>query len=259
MISKYFAVAGHALDNFCESLEGSIACICVKKSRNRLGISNLAVKIRSMEITKFGHCCLLIEQDGVRLLTDPGEYSTRQNEARNLDAVLITHEHRDHLHLDSLSVILKNNPMVAVFTNRGAGKILEAGGIKYELLEDGDKMTVKGLVVEGVGRDHAPIYPPEVPGVENTGFMIGDYLFYPGDALTNPEREVAVLALPIAGPWLKISEALDYAKQVKPKKAFPVHDGMLKFTRPEHEMPRQIMARAGIEWVVPEEGRLTKI
>ena len=58
-----------------------------------------------MKITKFGHCCLLIEENGVRILTDPGTYSTQQSEVKNIDFVLITHEHADHFHIDSLKAL----------------------------------------------------------------------------------------------------------------------------------------------------------
>lgn len=74
-----------------------------------------------MKITKFGHCCLLIEENGVRILTDPGTYSTQQSEVKNIDFVLITHEHSDHFHIDSLKALLKNNPQAKVITNKSVG------------------------------------------------------------------------------------------------------------------------------------------
>ncbi|MEK7095457.1 MAG: MBL fold metallo-hydrolase, partial [Patescibacteria group bacterium] len=60
-----------------------------------------------MKITKLGHCCLVIEINGTRFLTDPGAYTTAQNEAKNIDYVVISHEHTDHLHIDSLKNILE--------------------------------------------------------------------------------------------------------------------------------------------------------
>ena len=50
-----------------------------------------------MQITKFGQCCLLIEVAGKRILTDPGRFSVSQNDVSNIDIILITHEHADHL------------------------------------------------------------------------------------------------------------------------------------------------------------------
>ena len=64
-----------------------------------------------MKITKFGHCCLLIEEGEAQILTDPGNYNDTP-EVENLDAILITHEHSDHFHLDALKAILENDPSV---------------------------------------------------------------------------------------------------------------------------------------------------
>ncbi len=82
-----------------------------------------------MQITKIGHCCLLIKTETATILTDPGGFTTGQNELTGIDIVLITHEHGDHIHIDSLFSILKNNPEAVVVTNTGVGKHLELAGI----------------------------------------------------------------------------------------------------------------------------------
>ena len=179
-----------------------------------------------MNITKFGHCCLLIEVKGLRILTDPGDYSTQQQTASGIDIVLITHEHRDHLHIDSVKAILKNNPSVRIVTNSAVKAILDKEGIKSEVLEDGQTVMIKDVMIEGAGTVHAEIYR-DYPRVQNTGYFIDEELFYPGDALYNPKKPVNILALPVAGPWLKISESLDYLVEVHPHVCFPVHDGIL--------------------------------
>src|SRR3990167_7420555 len=56
-----------------------------------------------MKIKKIGHCCLRIEEQETVILTDPGVFSTLQNEEQGIDIVLITHEHGDHLHIESFS------------------------------------------------------------------------------------------------------------------------------------------------------------
>ncbi len=173
---------------------------------------------------------MLIDTGSVRILTDPGMFSTTQNEARDVDVILITHEHADHLHVDSVKEILKHNPKAIVVTNTAVGNILEKEGIvnnnMLRKVGDGEKTDVNGVVLEGFGTKHAEIYE-QLGQVENTGYFIDNKLFYPGDAFYDPKRPVDILALPVAGPWMKIGEAIRYALALKPRTAFPVHDAVL--------------------------------
>ncbi len=201
-----------------------------------------------MTIKKLGHCCLIVEIDGVRILTDPGMLSMAQNEATDIDLILITHEHADHLHMESVKKLLENNPGTPIIANASVGKILEADGMKYEKIEHGDKGEKKGVRIEGVGERHAEIYK-DFGQVQNTGFFIGGRLFYPGDALTIPEHRPEILAMPVAGPWIKIKEAVEYGLAVKPKFAIPVHDGVVSWAAPFHGTPKKFLGEAGIGFI----------
>ena len=208
-----------------------------------------------MKITKFGHCCLLIEENGVKLLTDPGSYS-KGFEHLKLDVILITHEHTDHFHIESLKTLIANkgDKGLVIITNKGVGKQLEANGIPhYQLLEDGKHINFKGVRIEAHGHDHAPLYKTS-PCI-NTGFLIADRLFYPGDSLHKPNKKVELLALPVAGPWMKLEEAIDYALELKPKIAFPVHEGILKQPGTTHRIPPTILEPKGIKFQILEEGK----
>lgn len=204
-----------------------------------------------MEITKLGHCCLVIEIDGVKILTDPGAWTSEQNQVKDIDIILITHEHLDHLHVESVKAILANNPPVVIYTNSGVGKILGEAGIGYKLLEKGAAETIKNILFESFECPHGEIYSG-IPLPQNTGYRIGNKLFYPGDSFTNPQVPVEILALPVAGPWMKISEAIDYAKAVKPQVCFPVHDGMIRhdIAGAFHAIAQRVIEQSGIK-VVP--------
>lgn len=152
-----------------------------------------------MKITKLGHCCLLIEHKNKRILTDPGSYSISQNEVFEIDLILITHEHPDHLHIESLEIVLKNNPNAKIITNKSVGKILFEKNIKFEILEDKQATSFESIKLEGFGTEHEEIYQ-QLGKVENTGYFIDDKLFYPGDAFTNPGKQVEILAFPIVAP-----------------------------------------------------------
>ncbi len=209
-----------------------------------------------MKIKKLGHCCLIIEINGKRIMTDPGSYSTLQIEERNIDIILITHEHQDHLHVDSLKKILENNKDVTIITNTAVGTILDEAGIKYENLEEGQSGEFNGVKFEGYGDTHAEVYE-EFGQVQNTGYFIDSKFFYPGDAFTNPKKAVEILALPVAGPWMKIKNAIEYTLQLKPRVCFPVHDGMIKEDKPGpiYNLPKTVLSKNGIEFKVLEIGK----
>jgi L-ascorbate metabolism protein UlaG (beta-lactamase superfamily) len=174
---------------------------------------------------------------------------------KDIDIILITHEHADHLHVGSLKEVLLNSPNAKVVTNSGVAKILENEKIKCEILEGNEKRHFKGLMLEAFDGKHEEIFK-EVGLVQNTGYFIDDKFFYPGDSYCNPNKKIDVLALPVAGPWCRIKDAINYALLLKPNKAFPVHDGMLQVDRigASHKVPEKVLSENGIKFIVMNEG-----
>ena len=207
-----------------------------------------------MKIHKIGHCCLVIEDKGVRLLTDPGMFTTAHNNLTGLDAVLVTHEHFDHFHVDSVKAIVDKNPTARIITNTAVAKLLDEAQLSYELIADGAVAMVGDLSVTSVEGPHAIIHR-SVPSVLNTGFVIGDRLFYPGDAFLDPFWPVEILALPIAGPWMKISEAIEYAVKLKARVCFPVHDAVMASPTMFHGMTQRLLESEGIDFVSLDAGQ----
>lgn len=207
-----------------------------------------------MKITKFGHCCLLIEEKDIRILTDPGSWNETPN-VENLDVILLSHEHADHIHIESLKTILKSNESAVIYTHEGVKKLLDAENISCILIGDGEEINIKGINIASFGTKHACIHS-DMSIVQNTGFYIANKFFYPGDSFYNPKKDIEILALPVIAPWMKIEEAIEYAKTIKPKIVFPVHDGMLKedrraFTR---MIPKNLLEKEGIQFVDIIEG-----
>jgi L-ascorbate metabolism protein UlaG (beta-lactamase superfamily) len=209
-----------------------------------------------MHIKKIGHCCLVIEIDGVRIMADPGSYTVdAHKEVKGIDAIFITHEHQDHLHIDSIAEILKNNPGTRVITNSAVGKLFGAAGIAHEIVEERGTGAVKNLAIEAFDAKHEEIFE-EIGQVQNTGYWIGPKLFYPGDAYADPGKPVDVLAMPVSGPWCKLPDAIRYALKIKPRAAFPVHDGNHRpgnagFT---HRILKQVLEQRGIAFTPMIEG-----
>ena len=176
-----------------------------------------------MRITKFGHACVRVEHDGVSILVDPGVF-TGAEALERADAVLVTHEHPDHLHLDHLRALDCPVHTVAGVAERIAAEAPDLAG-RVHVVTPGERFDA-GVPVTAVGELHAVIHP-ELPRIHNTGFLLelgSTRVYHPGDALTGPGADVDVLCLPVSAPWLKASEAIDFARDVGAPLSLAIHD-----------------------------------
>jgi L-ascorbate metabolism protein UlaG (beta-lactamase superfamily) len=175
-----------------------------------------------MKLTHLGHACLLVETDRARLLLDPGTMSAFAS-VRDLDAVLVTHQHPDHLDPARLPALLAANPHAVLVVDRDSATAVP-GLSPHQVAEPGDRLSFGGTTVDVLGGLHAAVYGA-VPGCSNLGYLLdGGALLHPGDSFELPRRDVDVLAVPIDGPWLKLAEAVDYVRAVAPRVAVPIHE-----------------------------------
>ena len=176
-----------------------------------------------MNLTHLGHACLLVETPGARILVDPGTLS-EFDDLRELDAVLVTHQHPDHIDLPRLVALLADNTRATLVVDHDTGGAL-ADLPAHVVANPGDRLTLAGVSVEVLGGLHAAVYA-DVPGCTNAGYLFDDgALFHPGDSFFVPDRPVDVLAVAVDGPWLKLAEAVDYVHAVSPRVAVPIHEG----------------------------------
>jgi L-ascorbate metabolism protein UlaG (beta-lactamase superfamily) len=181
-----------------------------------------------MELTHFGHSCLLAEFDHTRILFDPGTFAHGFEGITGLSAILITHQHPDHVDVARLPALVAGNPDAALYTDSQTAAQLDA---PFQTVHVGDELRIGALTVRALGGRHAVIHP-EIPVIENISYLVDDgehraRLMHPGDALFVPEEPVDVLAAPAAAPWMRISEAIDYLRAVAPARAVPIHQGMI--------------------------------
>lgn len=206
-----------------------------------------------MTITKFGHCCLLLEIAEKRILVDPGQFSTEQNFLTEIDIILITHEHADHYHSESIIEILKNNPKATVVTNASVSRLLNDHDVTVRILEGCAGAKICGVEIVAFDGVHVEIFE-NFGIVQNTGYLVAEKFFFPGDAYTVPNKNVDVLALPVAGPWCKVSDSINYAKKVSPRVVIPVHDATLSDIGKSVTYPHfsRVLSNNGIEFFILE-------
>ncbi|WFB06815.1 MBL fold metallo-hydrolase [Streptomyces sp. LX-29] len=179
-----------------------------------------------MKMTKKGHACVRIEKDGRLLVIDPGAF-TEQDAVTGADALLVTHEHVDHFDEGRLRIAMEANPAAEIWTLRSvADQLAAAFPGRVHTVGHGDTFSAAGFEVEVHGELHAVIHP-DLPRITNVGYVVDGSVFHPGDALTVPERSVDTLLLPVQAPWSKISEVIDYVREVKPRRAYDIHDALL--------------------------------
>ncbi len=206
--------------------------------------------VNLLNLTYVGHATVLIELDGVRLLTDPILRSRvmhlRRNTAdvdeawyHNIDAVLVSHMHYDHLDLPSLGMLGKDTRLIVP---NGMGPMLQRRGYKQveELRVDGTAL-VGSVKLRATRADHDRARFRGGPTADTLGFAIsGSHtVYFPGDTDLFPEMSGLAANLDVAlipvwgwGPTLGKGHLDPYRaalslQMLKPKLAIPIHWGTL--------------------------------
>jgi L-ascorbate metabolism protein UlaG (beta-lactamase superfamily) len=178
-----------------------------------------------MLLTKFGHSCVRLEKDGARLVIDPGIWAGPDVLAE-ASAVLVTHEHVDHVDDETVRAALAADPGLRLWASENvAARFAEFGG-RVRAVHGGDAFDVAGFDVHVYGSEHA-LVDSAVPLVPNTGFAVDGEVFHPGDSFTQPEDTIPTLLVPVSGPWLKFSDVASYMRACAPQRAYWIHDELL--------------------------------
>ena len=203
----------------------------------------------SVGLQFLGHSTVLVDLDGVRVLTDPflrGSIGPLRRhgrpvdaDARTVDAVVISHAHRDHLDVPSLRR-LHGQPLILV--PAGLGSIVARAG--YERVVEvraGDVARLGSVTIEVFPARHDGYRPPLGPRAEAVGFVLrgSSAVYFAGDTDLFPEMElltdqVDVALLPVWG-WgpslgaghLDPGRAAIAAGLIRARFTVPIHWGSL--------------------------------
>lgn len=189
----------------------------------------------------------MLEKNGKKLLFDPGTYafndSVRPEQFSNVNLILITHEHADHCSLDAIKTIVKGG--AKIIANSSVVAKLKEQGLVAKVIDIGQKIDFEGFSIEAFDCPHGEL---PIPVPKNTGFLIDGNIFNPGDSLEpkNMKTTPEVLLVPIGGPFLKLVDAIAFAKKISPRIAIPVHDGVLKYPAFPIDIFKKALTEAGI-------------
>ncbi|WP_049564082.1 MBL fold metallo-hydrolase [Nonomuraea sp. SBT364] len=177
-----------------------------------------------MRLIKYGHACVRLEKDSRALVIDPGMIMPDAAALAGAEAVLVTHEHWDHLDAGRLRAAAESDPELVVYTCEGVARGLAEFGDRVRVVRDGDVVKAAGFEVAVVGERHHVSHPDVAP-VGNVGFLVDGEVFHPGDALT--VVDAPTLLVPGQAPWMTVPDLIGYLRAVRPRRAFAVHDGLL--------------------------------
>ncbi|HKS45556.1 MAG TPA: MBL fold metallo-hydrolase [Amycolatopsis sp.] len=211
-----------------------------------------------MRIVHYGHACVLLETENARILLDPGTYSKGFEAERELAAVVITHQHSDHIDADRLPALIEANPDAKLVIDPGSEDTVRKLGLEFEVVRPGDAFELGGAAVNVVGGQHAVVHP-DIPIVPNVGYLFDHGAFYhPGDSFFVPEQKIDVLGLPTGAPWLKAGEAVDFLRAVSPRVAVPIHEAVLATPQMHYGLFTNL-APEGTEVFVAPRGEAAKL
>lgn len=176
-----------------------------------------------MKIIKYPQSQLIIVGENTKILIDPGNITFKKGfkdeQFTGMDGYLITHQHADHLDPQNIKAVVSNSK---VYGNADVVEKLQEFGVKAEVIKDREKFQIGEFLIEAVDLPHSPL-PSGAPVPPNTGFLINEVLFHPGDSVQMRDVLVNNLALPIAGPNINFENALSLAKNMQAKVLIPIH------------------------------------
>jgi L-ascorbate metabolism protein UlaG (beta-lactamase superfamily) len=180
-----------------------------------------------MQLTKYTHSCVRLDDGDRTLVIDPGMFSETALALDGAHAVLITHEHADHIDAPALIQAAKGNSALRIWAPAPVAESLTELGDQVTAVGTGESFDAAGFAITTFGGLHALIHPLVGAPVANVCYLVNGSVFHPGDSFTVPPVPVETLLIPINAPWSKIGEVIDFAVSVRAPRAFQIHDALL--------------------------------
>jgi L-ascorbate metabolism protein UlaG (beta-lactamase superfamily) len=180
-----------------------------------------------MRLTKYTHSCVRLDDGNRALVIDPGVFSESATALDGAQAVLITHEHADHLDGPALLGAARSNAALHIWAPAAVVPTLAELGDRVTAVGADESFEAAGFGIRTFGGLHALIHPLVGALVANVGYLVNDAVYHPGDSFMIPRTPVETLLVPVHAPWSKIGEVLDFVAAIRARRAFQIHDALL--------------------------------
>lgn len=177
-----------------------------------------------MNITKYGHACLFIDNGNSRLVIDPGDFTDLPQDLKNVSVIVVTEEHYDHFDPSNIKKILEQSPDAKIYSTANVAEQLNNESISAQSISSQEVVDYEGKKIKLTEGDHAVVYGQSPCKVLTV--TVGDFLYYPSDSFIETKDKVKILALPTSGPWHKLSEAIDLMKSTNCEIIIATHNGL---------------------------------
>jgi L-ascorbate metabolism protein UlaG (beta-lactamase superfamily) len=178
-----------------------------------------------VQLTKYSHSCVRLEDGDRALVLDPGVFSEVDAALDGADAVLVTHEHPDHVDAERLRAAAERDDQLRIWAPQPVAEMLGLAE-RVTVVTPGQALDVAGFGIRTFGGQHAIIHPT-IPVVANVGYLIDEAVYHPGDSLIVPPLSVELLLAPISAPWSKVAEVIDFVVAVRAPRVVGIHDALL--------------------------------
>lgn len=233
-----------------------------------------------MKITKYPQSTFVIESEEKRILIDPGSFALekfKKTDFEPLQAVLVSHQHFDHLNKEAVAYWYRKG--IPIFGNSDVAEVLSAEDVNVNKVESQKEFEIAGFKIKPVDLPHCKMLrcnscneivtgdkitidkkcklhldkePAKVNGPPNTGFVINDAFFHPGDGIELSGLKVDSAGIPITGPTINYDNAWVLAASLGAKKVIPMH-----YSNPSYQAdPREFSKKnvSNIEVVILGDG-----
>lgn len=201
-------------------------------------------------IRRLTDSCLIITTDHGATMLDPGFHTFGSGEIEldtigDIQQVLVTHEHGDHVSTDFVRWLRDRGDDLRVYSNQAVADLLARHDIEV-VVDD-----PPGVTSEDVLHEMTPLgtTPP------NRAFTVEGVLTHPGDSY-QPSSTAPVLALPLLIPWGSTFQSMEFARRLAPQQVVAIHDFYLSASGREWigAMAANVLAKSGIEFVALDWG-----